>query len=228
MKLRTSLAIALGWVVVFTAIAQTASGQANQVQPGVTRLPQAAATTGLPQPAATTALPSPAATTALPDAAAAAALPDPAATTSVPDPAATTATPEPAATAALPDPAVTPAVPDPVATPPVATQGFFAPSATLAATVLPGTVLAPEMGTMDPSTEDSVSAAADRRLLDAVVAALSADPALRGTSLNVTVNDGLVSITGTAATPEQVARVHDVATRVAGAGRVSASVTPSG
>jgi hyperosmotically inducible periplasmic protein len=92
-------------------------------------------------------------------------------------------------------------------------------------------VLEPDTGAVDSSPGESgssASAASDRSLLDAVVAALSADAALEGTSLNVTVSDGLVTITGTAATSEQAARVHDVATRVAGAGRVSAAVTPSG
>jgi len=128
--------------------------------------------------------------------------------------------------------ATTAALPEPTATAAPATEGFFAPSTIVTATVVPGgDVLAPDSGTVDSSPGEprsSASVASDRSLLEAVVAALSADAALRGTNLNVTVSDGLVTITGTAATSEQVARVHDVATRAAGAGRVSAAITPSG
>jgi len=239
---KVTLAIALGCALAFQAIAQTTSGQATRAQSAATGLPQAAATTALPDAAATTALPdaaattdlpSAAATTDLPNAAATTALPDPAATTDLPSAAATTDLPDPAATAALPDPAATTAEPQAAgtATAPGDAPGFFAPSTTLSATVVPGgALLTPDVAAVDTTGADvgSASSASDRSLLDAVVAALSADAALMGTNLGVTVRDGLVTITGTAATQEQAARASDVATGVAGAGRVSAAITPSG
>ena len=212
---KVTLAIALGCALAFQAIAQTTSGQATRAQSAATGLPQAAATTALPDAAATTALPDAAATTDLPSAAATTDLPDPAATAALPDPAATTAEPQAAGTATAPGDA----------------PGFFAPSTTLSATVVPGgALLTPDVAAVDPTGADvgSASSASDRSLLDAVVAALSADAALMGTNLGVTVRDGLVTITGTAATQEQAARASDVATGVAGAGRVSAAITPSG
>ena len=71
---------------------------------------------------------------------------------------------------------------------------------------------------------DGTAAANDQRLMDEVISALAADPTLKGANVNVTIDNGSVTLSGTAQDSAQAARAKQVAEGVAGLGRVNSSV----
>ena len=137
-------------------------------------------------------------------------------------------TASPGASAGVPPPAP-PVLPQP--TPSIATdiagqEGFFRPSPT-DAVVVPGfTPTTPGVTPMDAPTNATVgSSASDRALRDSVASALALDPALQGASLNVTVRNGVVNITGSARDRAQADRARALAEGAVGVARVSASIS---
>lgn len=71
---------------------------------------------------------------------------------------------------------------------------------------------------------DGTAAAGDQRLMDEVVSALAADPSLKGANVNVTIDNGSVTLSGTAQDSAQADRAKRVAEGIAGSGKVSSSV----
>ena len=65
----------------------------------------------------------------------------------------------------------------------------------------------------------------DEALKDTLALALSADRSLEGAQFSVAVNAGQVLLSGTTRDEAQAARARDVAASIAGAERVSASIT---
>lgn len=72
------------------------------------------------------------------------------------------------------------------------------------------------------------SSASDRTLRDSVAAAITSDPALEGARINVTVSNGVVSLSGSARDTAQADRARAAAERVAGSARVDASISTGG
>jgi hypothetical protein len=111
-----------------------------------------------------------------------------------------------------------------------ATQpGFFA-SSTTDTVVVPGiTPATPGVMPLDTTTNATVgSSASDRTLRDSVAAAITSDPALEGARINVTVSNGVVSLSGSARDTAQADRARAAAERVAGSARVDASISTGG
>ena len=106
-------------------------------------------------------------------------------------------------------------------------QGFFAPSIA-EGVVVPGfTPATPGVTPLDSPTNATVgSSPSDRSLRDSISSALADDPALQGARINVTVSNGVVSLTGTARDTSQAARARQVVEGVAGTARVNASIAP--
>lgn len=75
---------------------------------------------------------------------------------------------------------------------------------------------------------DGTAAASDQRLMDEVVSALAADTALKGANVNVTIDNGNVTLSGTAQDAAQAARAKQVAEGIAGSGRVNSSIDTRG
>ena len=75
-----------------------------------------------------------------------------------------------------------------------------------------------------PAPVDAAPSSEDQALLDAVVTALAADPALRGASLQVAVSGGVVSITGMAQDSSQADHARNVAASLAGHFRVNTAI----
>jgi large repetitive protein len=75
-----------------------------------------------------------------------------------------------------------------------------------------------------PPPVDAAPSSEDQALLDAVVNALAADPALRGASLQVAVSAGVVSITGMAQDSSQAEHARNVAASLAGHFRVNTAI----
>ena len=72
------------------------------------------------------------------------------------------------------------------------------------------------------------SSPADRTLRDSVAAALTSDPELQGARINVTVSNGVVTLSGSARDLAQANRARAAAERVAGSARVDASISTGG
>ena len=108
-------------------------------------------------------------------------------------------------------------------------EGFFRPSPT-EAVVVPGfTPTTPGVTPMDTPTNATVgSSASDRALRDSVASALAADPALQGATLNVTVRNGVVNVTGSARDRAQADRARALAEGTLGVSRVSTSISAGG
>lgn len=68
----------------------------------------------------------------------------------------------------------------------------------------------------------------DQALAEEVAAALSDEPRLDGATATVSANDGRVSLSGSAASPEQGAIAEQVAREVAGPAAVSGTLSPQG
>ena len=71
----------------------------------------------------------------------------------------------------------------------------------------------------------TATAPEDETLKDTLVLALSADPSLEGAQFTVAVNAGQVLLSGVTRDEAQAVRARDVAASIAGADRVSASIT---
>jgi len=85
-------------------------------------------------------------------------------------------------------------------------------------------VVTPNIAAGDAAVGATI-APTDRALLDAVVSALSSDPALRGARLAVTVKGGVVSVSGSAVDNDQAVRARSVAASAAGNARVEADIS---
>ena len=122
-----------------------------------------------------------------------------------------------------------------VAIPAFAQTADFGPRAPAAVYVEPApasTFVAP---TVLPEPVDSSSAiqsgagnAADAALADRVAAAIADDPRLDGATVTVAANNGRVSISGSAESPEQGPSAERVARDVAGPAAVSGTLSPLG
>ena len=87
----------------------------------------------------------------------------------------------------------------------------------------------PGVTPMDTPTNATVgSSASDRALRDSVASAITSDPSLQGARINVTVNNGVVTLSGSAKDGTQASRARAVAEGVAGTARVNASISTSG
>ena len=69
---------------------------------------------------------------------------------------------------------------------------------------------------------------ADTALADSVAAAVAADPRLQGATITVAANNGLVSLAGSARTPEQAGHAENIARGVAGVTAVSGTLSSQG
>ena len=98
------------------------------------------------------------------------------------------------------------------------------------AVVVPGfTPTTPGVTPMDTPTNATVgSSASDRALRDSVASTLAADSALQGATLNVTVRNGVVNVTGSARDRTQADRARALAEGAVGVSRVSASISTGG
>jgi len=88
---------------------------------------------------------------------------------------------------------------------------------------LPGAVVsssAPAIG----SASTVVVSSSDQAILDAVIAALSADSSLNGAVLQVVVSKGVVSLSGTARDNAQASHARTVAASAAGTARVTSAI----
>jgi hypothetical protein len=145
----------------------------------------------------------------------------------------------PGASAGVPPPApaappvqITPEPPPPndsAGQAPASQPGFFSPS-TAEAVVVPGfTPATPGVMPVDTTTNATVgSSPSDRSLRDAVAAAMTSDPDLEGARINVTVSNGVVSLSGMARDQAQADRARAAAERIAGSARVDASISTGG
>jgi hypothetical protein len=139
-------------------------------------------------------------------------------------------TPDSAPSAATTAGTATKEAPIPRVSPDLAGQeGSFRPSPT-DAVVVPGfTPTTPGVTPMDTPTNATVgSTPSDRALRDSVAGALAADPALQGATLNVTVRNGVVSVTGSARDRTQADRARALAEGTVGVSRVSTSISTGG
>jgi osmotically-inducible protein OsmY len=82
--------------------------------------------------------------------------------------------------------------------------------------------------TASGASVDGTAAASDQRLMDEVVSALAADTTLKGANVNVTIDNGNVTLSGTAQDEAQAARAKQVAEGIAGSGRVNSSIDKRG
>jgi Flp pilus assembly secretin CpaC len=73
----------------------------------------------------------------------------------------------------------------------------------------------------------SVSGGADAGAVNSIVAALNAEPSLRGSKITVQPDNGTITLTGATRTPEQKARAVEIATQVAGEGNVVSAILDS-
>ena len=102
--------------------------------------------------------------------------------------------------------------------PPPAAYGEPA-SAPLAAVTAPPTPDAIHSGANNPS---------DEVLADTVAAALAADRRLDGATITVAANNGRVSLSGSARTPEQAGHAENIARSIAGVTAVSGTLSSQG
>jgi hyperosmotically inducible periplasmic protein len=83
-----------------------------------------------------------------------------------------------------------------------------------------------------PPTPDAIHSGAnnpsDEMLADTVAAALAADGRLDGATITVAANNGRVSLTGSARTPEQAGHAENIARSIAGVTAVSGTLSPQG
>ena len=69
---------------------------------------------------------------------------------------------------------------------------------------------------------------ADQALAERVAGAIQQDPRLDGATVTVSANDGRVSLSGSARSPEQAGAAENAASRVAGRANVSGTLSPQG
>ena len=135
--------------------------------------------------------------------------------------------PNPAETAGI-APAAPPVqvAPTPSVTPDIVGQeGFFRPLPTESAAVPAVTPLTPGLTPMDTRTTATVgSSPTDQALREAIAGALANDPSLQGASINVTVQNGVVNVTGSARDSAQAARARAVAQAAAGSAPINFSI----
>jgi hypothetical protein len=77
-------------------------------------------------------------------------------------------------------------------------------------------------------TGPQAAAASDQRLLNQVVAALVRDPAMQGADIDVSVQEGQVTLDGKAKDSSQADHAKQVAENIAGSGKVTSQLSTSG
>jgi hypothetical protein len=98
----------------------------------------------------------------------------------------------------------------------------------------PATTLAapPVMAVTAPPAPDAIhsgaSNSADEALADSVAAALAADSRLHGATITVAANNGRVSLSGSARSPEQGSHAESIARSIAGVTAVSGTLDSQG
>ena len=72
-----------------------------------------------------------------------------------------------------------------------------------------------------------MSGGEDSQNVNNIIAALNADPSLRGSKITVATEGGVITLTGATETPEQKDHAAQVATQVAGEGNVVNAILDS-
>ena len=88
--------------------------------------------------------------------------------------------------------------------------------------------VAPTTAPVPDAIHSGANNPADTALADSVAAALAADPRMEGATITVAANDGRVSLTGSARTPEQAGHAVTIARGVAGVSAVSGTLSSQG
>ena len=117
------------------------------------------------------------------------------------------------------------------AVPALAQEADFGPRPPAVMTTTESTYVAPAVPErIDPSSAIHAGAAnfTDQELAERVADAIADEPLLDGATVTVAANGGDVSLSGSAASPEQAAIAEQVAREVAGAGSVSGTLSPMG
>ena len=81
--------------------------------------------------------------------------------------------------------------------------------------------------TQESVASASVSGGPDSDNVNSIVAALNADPSLRGSKITVQPDGGAITLTGATQTPEQKQRAMEIASQVAGEGNVVNAILDS-
>lgn len=118
-----------------------------------------------------------------------------------------------------------------VSIPALAQQADFGPRAPTGLVTPEATYIAPAVPQrIEPSSAIHAGAnnAADQDLAERVADAIADEPMLDGATVTVAANNGDVSISGSAASPEQAAIAEQVAREAAGPGSVSGTLSPTG
>ena len=118
-----------------------------------------------------------------------------------------------------------------IAAPAFAQQADFGPRAPGAIATMEATYVAPAVPQrIEPTSAIHAGANnfADQDLAARVADAIADDPRLDGATVTVAANDGDVSISGSAESPEQASIAEQVAREVAGPGSVSGTLSPTG
>ena len=118
-----------------------------------------------------------------------------------------------------------------LAAPVFAQQADFGPRPPSAVVTTEATYVAPAVPQrIEPTSAIHAGAnnAADQDLAERVADAIADEPRLDGATVTVAANNGDVSISGSAESPEQAAIAEQVARDVAGAGAVSGTLSPTG
>ena len=108
-------------------------------------------------------------------------------------------------------------------------SAYVAPSATYVSPA-PGYVAPAVSQRIEPSSAIHAGAdnPADQALAERVADAIADEPRLDGITATVAANNGDVSLSGSARSPEQAAIAEQVAREVAGPGSVSGTLSPTG
>ena len=96
----------------------------------------------------------------------------------------------------------------------------------------PSMMAEPVYAVTAPPTPDAIHSgaanASDEVLADTVAAALAADSRLDGATITVAANNGRVSLTGSARSPEQAGHAENIARGIAGVTAVSGTLSSQG
>lgn len=104
----------------------------------------------------------------------------------------------------------------------------FGPPAQPIVTAAPEAALAYAPAPLPDAIHSGANNPADDALADAVAAALAADARIHGATITVAANNGRVSLTGSARSPEQAGHAENVARSVAGVTAVSGTLQSQG
>jgi hypothetical protein len=104
----------------------------------------------------------------------------------------------------------------------------FGPPAPPAVAAPPEAPLAYAPAALPDAIHAGANNAADEALADAVAAALAADSRIHGATVTVAANNGRVSLSGSARSPEQAGHAENIARSVAGVTAVSGTLQSQG